>query len=127
MEGVQMKKTKAILTGALFFFTLCNYHVFAQDSAEPESAAAETSTSQQEAEGVLFEGQININTATVEEFKLLPAINQLEAENIVEYRTANGSFNAVDDLLKVRGIRRLEYLQFKDYLTLEGETTLRRK
>ncbi|MFC1591506.1 ComEA family DNA-binding protein [Thermodesulfobacteriota bacterium] len=75
----------------------------------------------------LFKGKININTATVEEFAKLPAIDRLEAQRIVDYRTQKGKFTDIDDLLKVKGVRRLEYRRIKKFLTLEGETTLTRK
>ena len=66
----------------------------------------------------LYEGKVNINTAGVDEFIMLPAIDRFEAQNIIDYRTANGPFKALDDLLKVKGVRRLEYNRMKDYLTL---------
>jgi competence ComEA-like helix-hairpin-helix protein len=75
----------------------------------------------------LVRGQLNINTATVAQFSMLPSIDRFEAKNIVDYRTEKGNFNAIDDLLKVKGIRRLEYMRFKDFLTLKGETTLKKK
>jgi competence ComEA-like helix-hairpin-helix protein len=75
----------------------------------------------------LVKGRININTATVDQFAMLPGIDKFEAGNIIDYRNANGKFNTIDDLLKIKGIRRLEYKRFKDFLTLKGETTIKHK
>ena len=101
-----------VMAGALVLST--GIHAVAQQQAGGPA----------EPEGILFKGRLNINTATAEEFAVLPAIDRLEAGNIVAYRTVNGPFSAIDDLLKVRGIRRMEYNRCKKYLTLEGETTL---
>mgnify|MGYP001127356880 CR=1 FL=1 len=49
-------------------------------------------------------GQININTAAAEELQLLTGIGETCALNIINYRTANGPFTSVNDLVKVKGI-----------------------
>lgn len=74
----------------------------------------------------IFEGTININTATVEEFSRLPTIGRTEATRIINYRSTNGPSKATNDLLKVEGIRRVEYDLIEKFLTVEGETTLER-
>jgi competence protein ComEA len=47
---------------------------------------------------------VNINLASAEELDQLPGIGPTAAQKIVEYRTANGLFTRIDDLLKVPGI-----------------------
>ena len=47
---------------------------------------------------------VDINTATVEELDALPGIGLTAAKAIVEYRTTNGRFTRVEDLLKIPGI-----------------------
>ena len=46
----------------------------------------------------LYEGKININTASAAELARLPAIDLLEARSIVAYRVKNGHFSAIDDV-----------------------------
>ncbi len=47
---------------------------------------------------------VNVNTATVEQLQSLPGIGGVTAERIVAYRTQNGPFATVDDLVKVKGV-----------------------
>ena len=70
---------------------------------------------------------VNVNTAGVAEFQLLPRIGPSVAARIVEQREKNGPFKALDDLLLVRGIGEATYEQLKPYLALAGPTTLTEK
>lgn len=47
---------------------------------------------------------IDINTATAEELDVLPGIGEVLAQAIIDYRTANGAFQNVDELEEVDGI-----------------------
>jgi len=50
------------------------------------------------------DGGININSASASELEELPGVGPVLAARIVEWRTANGPFTAVDDLGQVSGI-----------------------
>ena len=47
---------------------------------------------------------VDINTATVSELDGLPGIGPALAQRIVEYRSENGPFRTVADLVAVQGI-----------------------
>lgn len=47
---------------------------------------------------------IDINQASVQELDVLPSIGPVTAQAIVDYRTANGPFRAIEDLVNVKGI-----------------------
>jgi competence protein ComEA len=47
---------------------------------------------------------VNVNTASATDLETLPGIGEVIAQRIVDYRTQNGPFAAVDDLLAVSGI-----------------------
>jgi competence protein ComEA len=49
-------------------------------------------------------GLINVNTATPIELEELPGVGEVIAQAIVDYRTENGPFASVDQLLDVSGI-----------------------
>jgi competence protein ComEA len=50
------------------------------------------------------DGPLNLNTASTADLDDLPGIGPSIAERIIEYRTTNGPFQAVEDLQKVKGI-----------------------
>jgi len=51
-------------------------------------------------------GLLNLNTATPEELERLPRIGPKTAEHIVAYRSTQGPFRRVEDLMAIRGIGR---------------------
>lgn len=61
-------------------------------------------------------GLVNINSASADELMTLPGIGRSRAEAIVEYRTANGGFAAVEDIMKVSGIKENSYSKIKDLI-----------
>ncbi|MEP9409995.1 MAG: helix-hairpin-helix domain-containing protein [Candidatus Brocadia sp.] len=74
---------------------------------------------------VEVEGKVNINTATVEQIALLPGIGIKLAAEIINYRTNNGNFKAVDEVKKVSGVGDKKFEKIKDFVTVEGDTTIK--
>ncbi|MCI0396616.1 MAG: helix-hairpin-helix domain-containing protein [Chloroflexi bacterium] len=64
-------------------------------------------------------GLVNINTATLEELDTLPGVGPSTAENIIEYRQANGPFATPDDIMDVPGIGEGKFEDIKDLITVE--------
>lgn len=65
------------------------------------------------------EGKVNINTATVEELKILKGVGEKKAEAIIEYRKKNGSFQTKEDLMKVRGIGKKLFDSFQERIVTQ--------
>jgi competence protein ComEA len=63
-------------------------------------------------------GLININTASATELETLSGIGEVLAATIVEYRTQNGPFASVDDLLDVSGIGPATLEEIRDQVTV---------
>ena len=59
-------------------------------------------------------GPININRATASDLDSLDGIGPVIAKRIIAYRTANGPFTTLEDLLKVSGIGDAKFAQFKE-------------
>lgn len=75
------------------------------------------------AEGV--EGKVNINTATESQLALLPGVGPKLATEIIKYRASNGDFKTVDDIKKVSGIADKKFEKIKEFITLEGDSTIK--
>lgn len=61
---------------------------------------------------------ININTATQAELESLPGIGVVKAKAIIDYRTQNGYFIAIEDLLNVSGIGESTFGALKDLISV---------
>ena len=64
---------------------------------------------------------LDINTATVEEMDALPGIGPTTAQKIIEYRTQNGPFQRIEDLMNVSGVGPATFDGLKDLITV-GQT-----
>ena len=62
--------------------------------------------------------KISINSATLEELMTLDGIGEAKAKAIIEYRTTNGPFERIEDLLEVSGIGDAMFENIKDKITV---------
>ncbi|MCK7468028.1 MAG: helix-hairpin-helix domain-containing protein [Desulfosudis oleivorans] len=65
--------------------------------------------------------KVNINTAPASELETLPRIGPKVAQRIVDFRTKNGNFKKVEEIMKVQGIGEKVYEQIKDLITVGAE------
>lgn len=65
------------------------------------------------------DGKININTASKRQLMLLDGIGETTAQKIIDYRTENGNFKTIEDLLNVNGIGEKRFNQIKDNIKVE--------
>ena len=62
--------------------------------------------------------KIDINRAEPWLLEALPGIGEVLAQRIVDYRSENGPFRRIEDLLKVNGIGTATFEKIKDYITV---------
>jgi competence protein ComEA len=68
--------------------------------------------------GAVAGGLINVNTATATELEELPGVGEVIAQAIVDYRTENGPFASVDQMLDVSGIGDATLEDIRDMVTV---------
>lgn len=86
----------------------------AYEQTQSTEHAAET------ASHVITDGKLNINFASVTDLMLLPGIGEAYAQRIVDYRTKNGPFLRIEDLLNVSGIGKKRLEAIADLITVGG-------
>ena len=62
--------------------------------------------------------KIDINRAELWLLEALPGIGEVLAQRIVDYRSTNGPFQRIEDLLKVSGIGEATFENMKDFITV---------
>lgn len=65
-------------------------------------------------------GLININTAGKKQLMTLPGIGEKKAQDIIDYREEQGSFNSIEDIKNVNGIKESIYNKIKDKICVVG-------
>lgn len=60
--------------------------------------------------------KLNLNTATAIDLETLPGIGPSLAEEIVNFRSENGPFETIEDLLEISGIGPAKLEQLRDYV-----------
>lgn len=61
---------------------------------------------------------VNLNTATLADLDTLPGVGPVTAEAILTWRTENGAFSTVDELLEVSGIGDVTLEELRDLVTV---------
>jgi competence protein ComEA len=64
---------------------------------------------------------VNLNSASAAQIASLPGIGPKTADLVVEYRTKNGPFKKIEEVMNVRGIGEKSFLKIKDRLTVAAQ------
>lgn len=62
--------------------------------------------------------KVNINSADAAALMTLPGIGEAKAALIIEYRTANGRFDSIEDIMKISGIKEGMFNRIKDRICI---------
>lgn len=71
------------------------------------------------AEDTVEDEKININTANIKELDLLDGIGEGLANRIIDYRTKNGEFEVIEDIMRVSGIGKKKFEAIKDKICVD--------
>jgi competence protein ComEA len=61
---------------------------------------------------------VNLNTASLTELESLSGVGPSTAQKIIDYRTANGGFASIEQLMEVPGIGDAKFAAVKDSITI---------
>lgn len=83
---------------------------------EEDDISSNEDTGRQEA--AYSDGKININTADSDELQELTGVGPVTAQKIIDYRTENGRFSAIEDIKNVSGIGDKTFEKFKENIKI---------
>lgn len=63
-------------------------------------------------------GKVNINQASKETLMTLPGVGESRADSIIKYRQEHGSFQKIEDIMQVAGIKEGLFEKIKDLITV---------
>lgn len=109
-----------ILLGLTALFLCLVSALYLHDRADfdvPSGVEAETTVPMEEIQPDVH--PLNLNAASAEELTTLPGIGEALARRILDYRTENGPFQAVEDLLNVSGIGEAKLAGLEGLVTVE--------
>lgn len=96
--------------------------------AEPKTALESVSTmdtsvlSEEQSEPDAPDYPLDINNATLDDLDELPKIGPVLAQRIIDYRTANGDFQFVEELMNVEGIGEGIFEKIKEFVEVRNES-----
>lgn len=64
---------------------------------------------------------VDLNSATQQQLEAVKGIGPTKAKAIVEYRSKNGAFKTVEDIMKVPGIKQGVYNKIKPEVSVGGK------
>lgn len=62
--------------------------------------------------------RISLNASSIQELCLLKGIGESTAKKIVDYRNEHGSFQKIEDLMKIKGVKERLFNKIKDLISI---------
>lgn len=122
MATGNITKTEWVLLGLTGVFLCVLLGLFFHDRAELKTAGVETAVEVPQEEIRPDLTPLDLNTAGVETLAELPGIGEELARRIVEYRTENGPFKTLEEIMLVPGIGEGKFAALEGWIAVNGET-----
>ncbi len=91
------------------------------NQAEESSYVQYSETKTSVSNGASYDSQkVDLNTADETLLCTLPGIGASRAKSIIDYRTKNGNFKRIEDVMKVSGIKEAAFEKIKDKITVSN-------
>ena len=88
----------------------------APDASVGELVSAEIRSVNESIAAAEAAGLVNINTADAEKLMTLAGIGEARACSIISYREEHGPFRAIEDIMKVSGIKEAAFAKIKEHI-----------
>jgi len=75
--------------------------------------------------GKVLQGVLNIDTASENDFAMLPGIGKITAHRIIKFRDDNGGFKNLQEITRVEGVSQRLFISIKDHIALTGKSDLK--
>ncbi len=102
-----------LLVGVFIGRNLTGAYVPVEAIVNPENKEEIISTSP-------MDGKIDLNTATIQQLRLLPGVGEATAQKILAYREENGGFSSLEELMNVSGIGEKKFANMLPYIKIGG-------
>lgn len=90
----------------------------AEGTGERELKSGETVPAEN-AEGITADGRVDLNKAGLEELMTLNGIGETRAQAIIDYRTRQGAFTRIEDIMQIPGIKEGIFSKIRDEIVVQ--------
>lgn len=89
-----------------------------QNTAQNKSTTAKASTSKTASKTTVYQGKIDINTASKDLLTSLDGIGPTLAQRIIDYRNTHGGFHSIEEITNVSGIGEKKFAAIRDHIVV---------
>lgn len=89
-----------------------------QNTAQNKSTTAKASTSKAASKTTVYQGKIDINTASKDLLITLDGIGPTLAQRIIDYRNTHGGYHSIEEIMNVSGIGEKKFAAIRDHIVV---------